>query len=177
MEKKYGLLKNDTIVVFSHILYRIVALRDFGDVKTADLGGYIEKEENLSHEGTCWVYNNAKVYDNAKVYGDAWICGNAEVYNNAEVFDWGRVAGDAQIYGNAKVYEEAWIYGCAEICGDADISKDSDYAIIKGFGSEQRFSTFFRCKDNTVKFTFRGKSGNIEEFFNIFNLFDLLPNI
>ncbi len=26
-------------------------------------------EENLSHEGNCWVYNNAKVYGNAEIYG------------------------------------------------------------------------------------------------------------
>ncbi len=32
-------------------LYRIKALKDFDDVKVGDLGGYIEKESNLSHDG------------------------------------------------------------------------------------------------------------------------------
>ena len=38
------------------VLRRIKALRSFGDVKEGDLGGWIEKESNLSHEGNCWVY-------------------------------------------------------------------------------------------------------------------------
>ena len=48
MEKKYRLLKNDTITVDGKTLYRIEALRDFADVKKGDKGGYIESEDNLS---------------------------------------------------------------------------------------------------------------------------------
>ncbi|PWE86719.1 phage related protein, partial [Eubacterium ramulus] len=48
-------------------LHRIKAVVEFGLVKVGDLGGWIEKEENLSHEENAWVYGNAKVYDNAKV--------------------------------------------------------------------------------------------------------------
>ena len=47
VEKKYELLKNDTIKVFGHTLYRIRALRDFKDVKKGDLGGYIEREKAI----------------------------------------------------------------------------------------------------------------------------------
>jgi len=61
-------------------LYRIQALRDFNGVKKGDKGGWIEKEENLSQEGDCWVFDNAEVSDNARVYGDAWVYGNARVY-------------------------------------------------------------------------------------------------
>ncbi|MBB5074518.1 hypothetical protein HNQ69_001670, partial [Bartonella callosciuri] len=32
-------------------LYRIRALKDFNDVKAGTLGGFIEKEVNLSHDG------------------------------------------------------------------------------------------------------------------------------
>jgi hypothetical protein len=42
-DKKYG-LTGETIEVDGHILYRIQALKDFGDVKKGDLGGFIEKE-------------------------------------------------------------------------------------------------------------------------------------
>ncbi|EJF74094.1 hypothetical protein ME7_01609 [Bartonella birtlesii LL-WM9] len=35
------------------VLYRICALKDFDDVKAGHLGGFIEKESNLSHEGNC----------------------------------------------------------------------------------------------------------------------------
>ena len=46
-----------------HTLHRIKALKDFGDIDKGDLGGWIEKESNLSHEGTCWVFDSAMVYD------------------------------------------------------------------------------------------------------------------
>ena len=49
-------------------LLRIVATRDFGSVKAGDIGGWIEKESNLSHEGNCWVYDNGAVYGNGRVY-------------------------------------------------------------------------------------------------------------
>ena len=63
----------ETKNVFGVILHRIKALRDVGNVKAGDLGGWIEKEDNLSHEGYCWVYGDAAVYGNAEVYGDAAV--------------------------------------------------------------------------------------------------------
>lgn len=70
MKKKYRLLVDETITVSGRTLYRIEALRDFADVKKGDKGGYIESEDNLSHEGKCWVFDNARVSDNAWVFGD-----------------------------------------------------------------------------------------------------------
>ena len=49
-------------------LHRIRAVAEFGLVKVGDLGGWIEKEENLSHEGKAWVWGNAKVCGDAKVF-------------------------------------------------------------------------------------------------------------
>ena len=82
--KKYE-LTDETKIYFDRTLHRIKALRDIGeDVKAGDLGGWIEKESNLSHDGDAWVYGNAKVYGNAQVYGDAKVYGNAKVCDNAE---------------------------------------------------------------------------------------------
>ena len=64
---KYELLQDDKIEVSGHILYRIKALKDFFGAKAGDLGGYIEGESNLSQEGTCWVYDNARVFGDAKI--------------------------------------------------------------------------------------------------------------
>lgn len=64
--KKYR-LTDEKIIVGCRTLYRIQALRDFGDVKEGEFGGWIESEKNLSHEGS------ARVSDNARVYGDADI--------------------------------------------------------------------------------------------------------
>ena len=83
--KKYELTE-ETFTVFGKTLYRIRAVRDFGSVKTGEFGGYIEKEENLSHFGDAWVYGNAKVYGDARVSGNALVYGNAEVFNTRHFF-------------------------------------------------------------------------------------------
>lgn len=80
-------LTDEKIKYWGRTLYRIQSLKDFGDVKVSDLGGWIESERNLSQEGNCWVYDEAKVFDNAEVFGGAKIFGKAEVYYNARVFD------------------------------------------------------------------------------------------
>lgn len=121
--KKYE-LTDETIEVYGTALHRIKALKDFGNVKKGELGGYVESERNLSQEGNCWVCGNAKVYDNA------WVFGNAKVY------------------GNAKVCDNAWVFGNAEVCGNAEVYGDADYITIKGLGSKYRNTTIFKTKEN-----------------------------
>ena len=70
--KKYRLTE-ETTKVGNRPLYRIQALRDFGNVKEGELGGYIESEKNLSQDGDAWVYGDACVYGDARVYGNADI--------------------------------------------------------------------------------------------------------
>ena len=72
--KKYELIPSDMPK-----LYRVRALRDFAHVIKGDVGGYIESEGNLSHDGNAWVHGNARVY------GDACVSGNALVYGDAQV--------------------------------------------------------------------------------------------
>ena len=68
-------LTTDTKVVFGRKLFRIKALISFENVNAGDLGGYVEKEENLSHNGDAWVFDNAEVFDNARVHGNAdYLC-------------------------------------------------------------------------------------------------------
>ena len=78
--KKYELTEETIKINENQTLYRIKALRDFGDVKAGDLGGFVESEKNLSHEGDCWISNDAKVYDFARISGSARISGTAEVF-------------------------------------------------------------------------------------------------
>lgn len=61
------------------MLHRIRATVEFGFVKVGELGGWIEKEENLSHEGKAWVWGNAEV------------CGDAEVFLASHVLVMGPV--------------------------------------------------------------------------------------
>lgn len=82
---KYEMLYTDSIRIAGHTLYRIRALKDFGNVKAGDIGGYVEKEENLSQEGICWVCDSARVCGNARVCGDAYVCGNAKINKISDV--------------------------------------------------------------------------------------------
>ena len=72
MQKKYE-LTDETINIGNVTLHRIRAVRDFGDVKAGDLGGFIEKEENLSHEGDCWVYDTTWLSGDGVLSGDALV--------------------------------------------------------------------------------------------------------
>ena len=72
-------------------LHRIKATVEFGFVKVRELGGWIEKEENLSHEGKAWVCGDAEVCGDAKVWGNANVCGNAEVFLASHVLVMGSV--------------------------------------------------------------------------------------
>ena len=69
--KKFELTSEFITNIFGTKLFRIKALIEFGNVKAGELGGFVEKEENLNHEGNAWVYGNAEVYGNARVYGNA----------------------------------------------------------------------------------------------------------
>ena len=87
-----------------HILHQIIALKDFGDVKRGDIGGWIESEDNLTQAGNAWVSGDALVYGNARVYGVAWVCENARVYDNARVFGDALVCENALVCDNVKVH-------------------------------------------------------------------------
>ena len=193
-------LTTDTKMHFGRKLFRIKALVSFGDVKEGTLGGYVEKEENLDHEGNAWVYDDAWVCDNAivygnamvcgsamvcdramvrgnaKVYGNAWVCGNAmvcdramvrgsaKVYDDAWVCDNADVYGNACVYGDAKVYGNAMVCGSACVCGDARLCGNTDYATVKGFGTQCRSTTFFRCEDRKIRVACGCFKGTIEDF-------------
>ena len=79
-------LTSECIVKFGRTLYRIRALVAFGDVKEGELGGFLEKEENLSQDGNAWVRGSAIVSENATVRGNAIVSGNATVRGYAIVF-------------------------------------------------------------------------------------------
>ena len=150
--KKYELLKCDTKKQAGRTLYRIRALVSVGSfVSVGDLGGYVESEKNLSHEGNAWVSGNARVYGDAWVYGDAQVSGDAWVY------------GDAWVSGNARVYGYARISGNAWVSGDSHVSGDDCIVWFSNVGSEN--GTLTVCKSESGLFVSRGCfSGTCSEF-------------
>ena len=73
MEKKFELTDNFVINALGIKLFQIKCTKAFKNANEGDLGGYVEKEENLSQSGDAWVY------------GDAWVSGNARVSGDARV--------------------------------------------------------------------------------------------
>lgn len=57
--------------VYGRTLNQIVCVTTFASIKSGEIGGYIEKEANLSQDGNAWVCGNAEVCGNAKVCGEA----------------------------------------------------------------------------------------------------------
>ena len=114
--RKYELSDEQTITADGITLYRIRAIRDFDSyveyipgsepskyverikhverIKKGELGGYVEREENLSHSGRCWVYYNSKIYGNARV------CQNAQIYEGVTIFGYVEIGGDSRVFGD-----------------------------------------------------------------------------
>ena len=65
--KKFELTGEFVTNIFEKKLFRIRALVAFGNVEAGELGGYVEKEENLSDDGNAWVS------------GDAWVYGDDDI--------------------------------------------------------------------------------------------------
>lgn len=109
MERHYE-FTGETIAVYNKILHRIRATKDLPEheVEKGELGGWIEKYENLA--------DNAWVSENAKVFGNAIVFENARIFDNAMIF------GDAIVYGNAIIYGNARVHGKSEICENTCIS-------------------------------------------------------
>ena len=141
-------LTEETKEVRGITVHRIKALKDFGDVKAGDFGGWIEAERNLSQHSECWVSGNAKVSGYAMVSGDAIVSGNAKVsgyamvsgdamvYGNAKVSGDAQVSGDARVFGNARVYGDARVFGNAWVSGNAIVFGDamvSGNAMVYGY--------------------------------------------
>ena len=122
------------------LLRRIRAVVSFGCVKAGEIGGWIEKEENLSVSGNAWVFGNASVSGNARVYGDA------------SVFDNASVSGNARVYGDASV------------CGDARVYKRSAIFWISVVGSRDDTITFFAGRGKKINVSVGCFFGTLEQF-------------
>jgi hypothetical protein len=135
--KKYeftGETKQISTINGTVTLHRIKASVAFGNIKSGDIGGWIEKKENLSHDGNAWVYDNARVSGNAQVSGDAQVSGNA----------W--VCGDTHVSGNAQVYSSKHVL------------------LVGPIGSRNDYTTFFRNRNRGISVSCGCFLGEIDKF-------------
>ena len=163
MEKKY-ILTEEAKEVGGHILHRIQAMRDFGGVQKGDLGGWVESEENLSHDGDCWIFDNGEVYGNGRVSGNGKVSGNGRVYDNGWVFGDGKVFGNGEVYGNGRVSDDGWVFGNAKIGFNAYISSPRSYFVQGPIGSRNDFLTCYLDKDKKIYAVTGCFCGSIEVF-------------
>ena len=89
-------------------------------IKAGTVGGWIEREGNLSHEGRCFVADDACVYGHAFVKDDALV------------------AGDAQVYGFASVTLQAFVHDHATVCGFGVVT---DHAGVCGHAIVNEYAT------------------------------------
>ena len=178
------------------ILHRIRAVRDIPEyeIKSGDMGGWLETEKNLSHNGSAWVTDSAVVMDAAFVTGDArvmdsaLVMGNARVMGAARVMDEAFVTGDARVTdsarvtglslvaGNALVMENARVMGVARVTGaacvrgaawvtgNAHIMNSADYITINTIKNCDDTTTFYRGADGGIYVACGRFSGSIDDF-------------
>lgn len=150
---------------FDGVLYkRIRALRNlYNDgslvVHKGDIGGWIQAQRNLSHAGSCWVYDEASVGDNARVIDGALVKGHASLRGNSTAMNlaiirdfatlWhfavaenqcdirghSRISNSARVGDRAALYDNCVVKGEARICGHTTLSGNievSEKACISG---------------------------------------------
>lgn len=104
-------------------------------IERGTLGGWIEKEENLSQEGTAWVADEACVYGKGHVWGATVVSENATV-SGGDIMDFARVYGKATVHSgcvsdHTRIYDEAEVSGGiysdhAQVYGNATIEQEDD---------------------------------------------------
>ncbi|WP_330651956.1 hypothetical protein [[Ruminococcus] torques] len=151
--KKFKLTSEFIVDISGVKLFRIKALIEFGNVKAGDLGGYIEKEENLSHMGNAWVSGNAQVS------GDARVSGNARVSGDAQVFGDARVSGD-------KDYAYAHGFGSCNRTTTFFRLKDGDVGVRCGCF----YGTLAQFRDNVCET--HGETKKAQEYLMLADLMD-----
>lgn len=160
------------------MLHRIRAVRDIPEhnVKAGDLGGWLETEENLSHNGAAWVMNSAYVMGKARVMGKALVADSALVMDSAYVTGKARVTGKALVADSAYVMDSAHVMDFARVMGNALVTDSarvmgnarvmdaSDYIAIGAIGSRNDTTTFYRGKDGGIYVSCGCFNGTIDDF-------------
>lgn len=128
--KKFELTSEFKIDLSGRKLFRIKALIDIEryGVKACYLGGWVEKEDNLSQNG------------------DAWVCGNAQVSGDAHVFG---NADYTTIKGFGTVYRTTTFFRCQD--GAVRVTCGSFYGTIDEFREQIKRTREGKVADEYLK--------------------------
>lgn len=124
MKNEKYTLTDEFIIVDNIKLYRIQSMSYFSDVKKGDLGGFIQSKNNLSENGDCWIYDNAKAYNNARVLDNVKMYNNSSAYDNAMLFGNSIMRDDSIARDDAKIYDDAQIGNNVIVCNNGEVMRD-----------------------------------------------------
>lgn len=146
MENRKYELTEETIQINGRTLYRIRAMKSFCTiimhiVNKGDLGGYVERESNLSQKGECWIFPDCAAMDNASVCDHAIINDNSVVRGNTVVLDDAAIY-HSKVFGNIFVKDSAYIDN-SFVTGSGKIGHqtriiDDEYHLVKKFGEKEK---------------------------------------
>ena len=132
---KYEILEQTQQLPDRRTAYRIKAVRDFGNVKKGEIGGFVEADDNLSHHGLCWIAGTAMALGRSRVTGDAQLKNRAQLRDWAVITDRCAVQDEAVLqdfafgYGDAVIGEQSLLAGVATACGHAQIFCRPRYSV------------------------------------------------
>jgi NDP-sugar pyrophosphorylase family protein len=130
----------------------------------------VENEKNLSHEGSCWIYHNARATNTSRVKDNAALChnavvthsfvkDNATVTQNALIERGSVISDDVLIRGNAKIRT-------SEISGTAKIGSNVEIIGSTVSGSTDIYSASddqILIKNSYIRSGYITKTPNIED--------------
>lgn len=134
---KYDILKNDYLQIKHPAtgkalkLFRIIALREFRtkngyDVRSGEVGGYVEGEQNLSQNDFSWIFNTAMVFDDALLI-DSTVHDQAKVFGNC-------ILTDCEIRRKVRVWGSCTLTECY-LTDNVDVSGECEVTDTKAFNS------------------------------------------
>lgn len=161
-------------------LYRIIAVKDFGNVKAGTLGGFIETEKNLSQEGDCWAFSDSKIFgnavvkDDARIFNEAVIRDNASIEGNARIEDYSEIFGNAVVTDFVRVIRNARIGGDAKVYGKFDVDAhdveilSNKHFLVYGPADELgRFIVFYRTRKNEIAANYEWKQCDFKKMLEL----------
>ena len=77
------IMTNENMWYNGHLVWRVEAAESTPLVKRGEKGGFIEKRNNLSQDGTCWIKKGVIITDDAMVCEDAIIGGPVTISKKA----------------------------------------------------------------------------------------------
>lgn len=111
MLKKYKFV-GEKKEVQNTMLQQIQYTRSFAGIVAGQMGGFVEGEHNLSHEGNCFISEGSFVFGNARVTDDAIVKGVSMVKDNARVQEKSKIE-NSIIGADTIIMNDSWILNSA----------------------------------------------------------------